>query len=59
MDAGYTVSVLAIGTEQGAPIPLSNGGFMRDAAGNTVMPRLDAGMLETIARAGDGVCAGE
>lgn len=52
---GYTVSIMAIGTEDGAPIPMSDGGFMTDASGATIMPRLDKAALEAVATAGEGV----
>ncbi|MEZ5535543.1 MAG: VWA domain-containing protein [Thiolinea sp.] len=52
---GYTVSVLAIGTAEGAPIPLSNGGFLSDSSGQTVMPKLDAAALTSLADVGQGL----
>ncbi|PIE00557.1 MAG: hypothetical protein CSA79_03290 [Thiothrix nivea] len=52
---GYTVSVLAVGTEEGAPIPLSDGGFLSDSSGQTVMPKLDSKTLQTVASAGQGL----
>jgi len=52
--AGVRVSVLGIGTTQGAPISLSGGGFLKDSAGNISMPRLDAGGLGAVATAGGG-----
>lgn len=52
---GHRVSVLGVGTEQGAPIPESGGGFVKDASGNVVVPRLDTDLLESIAQAGGGL----
>jgi len=52
---GHRVSVLGVGTEQGAPIPQSGGGFVKDAGGNIVVPRLDPSLLESIAQAGGGL----
>lgn len=52
--AGYRVSVLAVGTEQGAPISRPEGGFMTDAAGNVVVPQLDPRGLQRLASAGGG-----
>ncbi len=49
----YRVSVLAVGSEQGAPIPAANG-FVKDAAGNIVVASVDTGALRRVARAGDG-----
>ncbi len=51
---GYRISVLAVGTEAGAPIPVANGGFLKDAAGNIVVPRLDTAHLQSLSRAGGG-----
>ncbi|MGB0849398.1 MAG: vWA domain-containing protein [Thiolinea sp.] len=52
---GYTVSVLAIGTEEGAPIPMRDGGFLTDASGQPVVPRLDKPALKALANAGKGI----
>jgi len=54
---GYSVSILGFGTPSGAPVPLRNGGFLLDAQGKTVMPRLDVANLRDLAQAGDGVYA--
>lgn len=54
---GYSVSILGFGTSNGAPVPLRNGGFLLDAQGNTVMPRLDATGLRDLAQLGGGVYA--
>ncbi len=51
---GYRLSVLGVGTETGAPIPLSNGGFYKDAAGQVVLPRLIPATLQQLAQAGGG-----
>jgi Ca-activated chloride channel family protein len=51
---GYRVSVLAVGTEQGAPIPRAEGGFVTDANGQVVVPQLDAAGLQRLAAAGGG-----
>ncbi len=51
---GYRVSVLAVGTEQGAPIPRAEGGFVTDANGQVVIPQLDASSLQRLAAAGGG-----
>ncbi|HEY8011824.1 MAG TPA: VWA domain-containing protein [Rudaea sp.] len=52
--AGVRVSVLGVGTEQGAPVALAQGGFLKDDAGNIVLPKLDAAALAALARAGGG-----
>src|SRR5690606_22215699 len=38
----------------GAPVPLPQGGFLQDAQGNIVLPRLDEARLRALARAGGG-----
>lgn len=57
-DEGMRISVLSVGTAEGAPIPEPGGGFMQDASGNIVVPRLDAQELRRVARAGGGRYAG-
>ncbi len=48
-DSGYQLSILAIGTKQGAPIPLPNGnGFLKDSGGSIVVPKLEEQHLRTI-----------
>jgi Ca-activated chloride channel family protein len=51
---GLTVSVLGLGSEGGAPVPLPQGDFLKDAAGNIVVTRLDAAALREVAAAGGG-----
>ena len=51
---GYRVSVLAVGTEQGAPIPRREGGFVTDDSGQVVVPQVDAAGLQRLAAAGGG-----
>ena len=51
---GFSVSVLAAGTAEGAPLPLPGGGFLKDDAGRIVVPRLGNRELREVARAGGG-----
>jgi Ca-activated chloride channel homolog len=51
---GYRVSVLSVGTEQGAPIPRAEGGFVTDADGQVVVPQLDTAGLQRLAATGGG-----
>ncbi len=53
-DAGYALSVLAVGTPEGAPIPRAGGGFVTDRAGNIAVPRLQTAGLRRLAEAGGG-----
>jgi len=52
--SGYTLSVLAVGTSEGAPIPQVGGGFVTDQSGNIAVPRLEAHSLRALATAGGG-----
>jgi Ca-activated chloride channel family protein len=51
---GVTTSVLAVGTEQGAPIPALGGGFLTDNRGQVVVPQVDFDNLQRLALAGGG-----
>lgn len=51
---GYRVSVLGVGTEDGAPLTTAQGKLLRDAAGKIVVSRLDTAALQSLARAGGG-----
>lgn len=44
------VSILGIGTAEGAPITLPDGSFVKEASGNVVVPRLDIDRLKQAAR---------
>ena len=43
-----------VGTDQGAPIPRPEGGFVTDANGQVVIPQLDAASLQRLAATGGG-----
>lgn len=51
---GAAVSVLAVGTPQGAPIPLNDGSFMRGQQGDVRMARRDDDALRALAETGGG-----
>ena len=53
--AGYRVSVLTVGSEDGAPIVQPKGGFLVDSLGKTVVAKVDVDELQAIAQAGGGV----
>lgn len=53
-ESGFTLSVLAVGTRDGAPIPQRNGGFVTDQSGNIAVPRLETSGLKKLAAAGGG-----
>jgi Ca-activated chloride channel family protein len=52
--AGFTTSVLAVGTREGAPIPERGAGFLTDSTGQVVVPQLDAAGLRRLAGVGGG-----
>jgi Ca-activated chloride channel family protein len=47
--------ILGVGTAQGAPIPLGNGGFVKDSSGAILIPKLQATNLQQLAKLGNGV----
>ena len=53
-DKGFTLSVLGVGTTEGAPIPRASGGFVTDNRGQMAVPRLEARSLRDLAEAGGG-----
>ena len=46
--------ILGIGTAEGAPIPLGNGGFVKDQNDSIILPRLEASSLRQLAEIGNG-----
>ena len=48
-DSGASLGILGIGTETGAPIPLPNGGFLKDNDGEIVIPALNRNELSEFA----------
>jgi len=53
--AGIQVSVMGVGTEHGAPIPLETGGYLTDNNGQPVTTYLNVKQAQEIAQAGKGV----
>lgn len=51
----YSLSILGVGTAEGAPIGASGGGFVKDRQGNIVVPKLNAGELKKLAALGNGI----
>lgn len=52
--SGYTISILGLGTKEGAPIKINDGGFLKDRAGTIVIPKLDQQALRQSASLGGG-----
>ncbi len=46
------LAVIALGTPEGAPVPMPGSGFLRDGKGNIVLPRLDTTPLQTLSSEG-------
>lgn len=53
-EKGYKVFILGVGKSSGAPIPVADGGYMKDNSGSTVMTALNEQMCREIAEAGSG-----
>ncbi len=53
-DAGYTLSVMGVGTREGAPIPRLAGGFVTDNRGKIAVARLEERGLRDLAGVGGG-----
>jgi len=51
---GLRLSVLAIGTPEGGPVPLSSGDFLKDRDGDIVIVKLNAPALQRLAERGGG-----
>ncbi len=55
LSSAYQLSILAVGTKEGAPITLAQGGFLKDASGNIVVPKLNSRALQKAALASGGI----
>lgn len=51
----YTLSVLGVGTAEGAPVQLADGGFLKDPQGNIVVPKLEVSKLTSLAHSSGGI----
>ncbi len=56
--SNITLAVLGIGTATGAPIPLPQGGFIKDGKGNIVVPGLNESSLRSLAAESGGSYVG-
>jgi len=54
-DAGYQLSVLGVGSADGAPIPLQSGGFLQDNDGAIVVAKVDEQALTQLATQSHGI----
>ena len=46
----YRLNIYGVGTEQGAPIKLPEGGFLKDSYGQIVVPTINISMLNNLAK---------
>ena len=53
-DSPHSISVLAVGTADGAPIPNTEGGFIKDAQGNIAVAKLTREHLQELAEQSGG-----
>ena len=53
--SGFRLSVLALGSEAGAPIPSANGDFVKTSAGDIVIAKLSSALLRKVALNNDGI----
>ncbi len=51
---GFRISVLGIGSESGAPIPLPDGSFLKDSQGSIVISHLSVDTMRALARKASG-----
>lgn len=51
----YQLSVLGVGTPDGAPVKSDAGGFLKDRQGNIIVPKLNSDALRKLAQAGGGI----
>lgn len=51
----FQLSILGVGTEEGAPVALSEGGFLKDDQGSIVVTKLDTDSLKNLAHEGHGI----
>ncbi len=54
----FRLSILGVGTQQGAPIPTGAGGFAKDRNGAIIIPKLSPASLQMLAQSNAGIYAG-
>jgi Ca-activated chloride channel family protein len=53
-ERGIVIHTIGVGGQEGAPIPLADGGFMKDASGHMIVSQPNESILKSIAEAGHG-----
>ena len=51
----YRLSILGVGTAEGAPIPLGSSGFVKDRSGSILIPKLDSASMQRLANSNAGI----
>lgn len=55
LPSAYQLSILGVGTQEGAPIKLAQGGFLKGASGNIVLAKLNSSALRKAAQESGGI----
>lgn len=55
LSSNYQLSVLAVGSKEGAPISLPEGGFLKDSQGSIVVSQLEESNLNKLVELGHGI----
>lgn len=55
VEQGYRLSIMGVGTLEGSPVPLKNGGLLRDTEDNIVITRLHEAPLKDLTAIGEGI----
>src|SRR5690606_18549679 len=50
LQPGFRLSLLTLGTAEGAPVALPDGGFLRDGSGRIVLPGFDPEPVQALAQ---------
>lgn len=48
--AGLNLKIIALGSSEGGPVPLPNGGFLRDGRDQIVVPKLDENIIAQVSQ---------
>ena len=49
LNNALSLSIMSVGTNEGGPVPLPQGGFLRDGAGEIIVPKTDQQQLKRLA----------
>ncbi|MGH1469910.1 MAG: VWA domain-containing protein [Cellvibrionaceae bacterium] len=54
-NTAFELSIIGVGTTDGAPIPVQDGGFAKDRSGNIVIAKLNQSQLKSLSRSLNGI----